>query len=64
MIRTHVATEKANVFGDLNKEAYWENEDWSTQFGRTYEQTPIGPDYRYMTATLFLVDMMVACLYL
>ncbi len=27
LIRTHVETEKANVFGDLGKEDYWKNED-------------------------------------
>ena len=62
MIRTHVATEKANAFGGLNKETYWDSEVWSAQFGKTYEQTPIGPNCRYMVATLFLADMMVACL--
>ena len=62
MIRTHVATEKANLFGDLNKESYWDSEVWSPQFGKTYDRSPIGPDCRYMAATLFLADIMVACL--
>ncbi len=62
MIRTYVATEKANAFGDLNRETYWDSEAWSAQFGKTYDRTPIGPNCRYMAATLFLADMRVACL--
>ena len=63
LIRTHVATEKANAFGQqLKPKDGWESEDWATTFGVNKERTPISTDCRYMAAALFLADTMVACL--
>ena len=58
-----MATEKANSFGQLIKTKYgWERENWTKKFGTNKEQTPIGPDCRYMAAALFLADTMIAYL--
>lgn len=60
LIRTHVATSKSNNFA-AELDSYWEEEEWYTAFGRK-GRTPASRDCTYLAATLFLADMMVACL--
>ena len=60
LIRTHIATSKSNNFA-ADLDSYWHKEEWYTTFG-CKGRTPASPDCRYLAATLFLTDMMVACL--
>ena len=60
LVMTHLATEKAHTFAHISKEC-WASEKWSREFGNK-DRTPIAQSCRWLAATLFLSDAMVACL--